>query len=172
MEFNTNKSKQLAFLLRHDHNYELESGGWRNMDDLCQRYSFTTEEIIDIVSNDSKGRFEVNLDKTKVRALYGHSVNVDLSLHSQVPPGVLYHGTALKYIDSIKKYGLRQKSRQYVHLTEDKDLAILTGTRHGEAVLLVIDSYSMSKCGFLFFKASEGIWLTKEVPSLYIQEIQ
>lgn len=165
---NSNKSKQLAYLLRHDHNYDFEIGGWRELTELCQRHSFTTEEIVNIVSNDNKGRFEFNSDKTKVRALYGHSVEVDLLLHKQEPPLHLYHGTALKYIDSIRHNGIKSQARQYVHLTEDRDLAIKTGSRHGLAILLVINSNSMFDDGYDFYKTNNGTWLTLEVPLQYI----
>lgn len=73
-----NKSKRFAYLLRHDRNYDFEIGGWRELTDLCLRHSFTTDDVVDIVSNDDKGRFEFNSDKTKVRALYGHSINIEL----------------------------------------------------------------------------------------------
>lgn len=163
------KSKQLAYLLRHDKNYDFEIGGWRELTDLCQLHSFTTEEIFDIVSNDTKGRFEFDFEKTKVRALYGHSVEVDLLLHKQEPPSILLHGTALKYIESIRDNGLKSQSRLYVHLTEDKELALKTGSRHGRAVLLVIDSHAMYNDGYVFYKVSDGTWLTKNIPFKYIQ---
>ena len=168
MSLNSNKSKQLAFLLRHDRNYDFEIGGWRELTDLCLRHSFTTEDVVDIVSNDGKGRFEFNSDKTKVRALYGHSVEVDLLLCKQEPPLRLLHGTALKYIDSIRNYGLKSKSRQYVHLTEDKYLAIMIGSRHGQAVLLEINSLAMFNDGYNFYHTNNGTWLTAEVPVKYI----
>lgn len=168
MSLNPNKSKQLAYLLRHDRNYDFEIGGWRYLSDLCQHHSFTKENIVDIVSNDNKGRFEFNSDMTKVRALYGHSVEVDLLLRKQEPPLRLVHGTALKYIDSIRNYGLKSKSRQYVHLTEDKDLAIMTGSRHGQAVLLEINSLAMFNDGYNFYHTNNGTWLTAEVPIQYI----
>lgn len=165
---NKSKSKQLAYLLRHDKNYEFEAGGWRQLSDLYQNHSFSSEEIIDIVSGDDKGRFELRSDKAKVRALYGHSVKIDLLLPKQEPPLRLLHGTALKYIDSIRNYGLKSKSRQYVHLTEDKDLAIMTGSRHGQAVLLEIDSLAMFNDGYNFYHTNNGTWLTAEVPVQYI----
>lgn len=163
------KSKKLAYLLRHDHNYDFEDGGWRELIDLYHNHSFSLEDITEIVSNDNNGRFEFNSDKTKVRALYGHSVEVDLLLHKQEPPSLLLHGTALKYIESIRNNGLKSKARQYVHLTEDKELAIKTGSRHGQSVLLVIDSQSMYYDGYVFYKVSDGTWLTKNIPFKYIQ---
>lgn len=129
----------------------LRSGGWRQLSNLCQLYAFSVEEITDIVSRDDKGRFELCSDKIKVRALYGHSIEVDLSLQKQKPPLRLLHGTALKYIESIQQNGLKSKARQYVHLTVDRDIAIRTGSRHGQAVLLEIDSQSMFNNGYDFF---------------------
>lgn len=169
MFLNSNKSKQLAYLLRHDRNYDFEVGGWRELCDLCQLHSFTTEEVVDIVSKDNKGRFEINEDKTKVRALYGHSVEVDLLLSAEVPPKFLFHGTAMKYVESIQHTGLMSRSRQYVYLTEDRDLAIKIGSRHGQPVLLIIDCQAMFNDGHEFYKTNNGMWLTKEVPIFYIQ---
>lgn len=162
------KSKQLAYLLRHDKNYDFEPGGWRRLSDICQFHPFSLEEIIDIVSRDDKGRFEFNSGQTKVRALYGHSVEVDLLLRRQQPPPLLLHGTALKYIDSIRSNGLKSKARRYVHLTEDRDLALKTGSRHGQVALLLINSQLMFNDGYDFYHTDNGMWLTPEVPVQYI----
>lgn len=168
MSLNSNKSKRLAYLLRHDRKYDFEIGGWRELNDLCQLHSFTNKEIIEIVSNDKKGRFEFNYDKTKVRALYGHSVAVDLQLCGEVPPPGLLHGTALKYIESILREGIKSQARQYVHLTEDMNQALRTGSRHGEALVLAVDSQAMSNDRYIFYRVSDGTWLTSEVPLQYI----
>lgn len=162
-------SRRLAYLLRHDCKYNYETGGWRPVSDLVEKFSFTKELIERIVYEDAKGRFELNEDKSKVRALYGHSVNVDLSLTPVNPPEYLYHGTAVKYIASIQDCGLKPKSRQFVHLTEDVNSAIKTGLRHGVPVLLKVSSRKMSLDGYQFFRLSNGVWLTKEVDVKYIE---
>lgn len=163
------KSKRLSYLLRHDNDYPYETGGWRQLSDLCQNHSFSLEEIIEIVSNDDKGRFELNLVKRKIRALYGHSVKIDLQLKREEPPIHLLHGTASKYIESILQNGLNPRSRQFVHLTDNRELAIKTGLRHGEPVLLMIDSQAMSNDGYVFFRVCDGFWLTKKIPVKYLQ---
>ena len=164
-------SRKLSYLLRHDCNYSYESGGWRQISDLIENHSFSFEEIEMLVCSDLKGRFELNEDKTKVRALYGHSVGVDLSLSIDTAPEFLYHGTATKYLSSIMAQGLSPKSRQYVHLTDNIETAVKTGLRHGEPVLLKISSRLMSRDGFLFHQLNNGVWLTKEVPRKYIEII-
>lgn len=168
-EHTESRSRKLAYLLRHDCKYSYESGGWRLVSDLIDNHSFTNEEIGAIVFADCKGRFELNRDKTKVRALYGHSIKVDLALSNDTPPEFLYHGTATKYLSSIKNQGLLPKSRQYVHLSENIETAEETGFRHGEPVILKISSHIMSQDGFLFHQLNNGVWLTKEVPVKYIE---
>lgn len=165
---NKGRSKQLAYRLRHDEEYRFEAGGWREVEDLVRNHSFTREEICDIVKHDNKGRYQLNDDSTKVRALYGHSVKVDLLLSNDYPPESLYHGTAEKYLPSILKEGLDSRSRQFVHLTENRDTAVKTGARHGKPAVLIIDSGAMHKAGYLFHNLGPGIWVTKIVPAEYI----
>lgn len=164
-------SRKLSYLLRHDCNYCYEADGWRLVSDLVDNHSFSLEEIGQIVHHDTKGRFELNDDKSKVRALYGHSVKVDLALSNDTPPEFLYHGTAVKYISSIENLGLLPRSRQYVHLTDNIEMAVRTGLRHGEPVILKISSLMMSRDGFLFHHLNNGVWLTKEVPIKYLEII-
>lgn len=164
-------SRTLAYLLRHDCAYSYESGGWRALSDLVDNHSFTIGEIEMLVNTDSKGRFELNEDKSKVRALYGHSINIDLALSNDTPPEFLYHGTASKYISSIKNHGLLPRSRQYVHLSENIETAEKTGFRHGEPVILKVFSNLMFNEGYTFHCLNNGVWLTKEVPIQYIDII-
>ncbi len=165
------RSRKLAYLLRHDSECSYESGGWRLVSDLTDNHAFTNEEIEVIVSADAKGRFELNGDRTKVRALYGHSLSVDLSLSIDIPPEFLYHGTATKYISSIKNNGLLPRSRQYVHLTENIEMAEKIGLRHGKPVILKIFSHTMFSDDYIFHRLNNGVWLTPKVPQEYFEII-
>lgn len=167
-----NRSRKLAYLLRHDSEYCYEPGGWRSVFDLIKNYLFTQEEIICLVCSDSKDRFELNDDGKKIRALYGHSVKFEQQLTEFEPPESLYHGSALKYLSSIEDRGLLSKARQFVHLTEDKDTAIKIGQRHGEPILLKIASRLMKTNGYKFYKLNNGVWLSKEIPIEYIELIK
>ena len=40
-----------------------------------------------------------------------------------MPPDVLYHGTARRFLESINENGLLPQSRQYVHLSQDNETA-------------------------------------------------
>ena len=124
-----------------------------------------------IVYEDTKECFEFSQDKSSVRALYGHSIDVNLGLEPTTPPPVLYHGTAEKYIDSIVKEGLRPHKRNFVHLSETMDMAKQVGTRHGSPVVLSIDIEAMIRAGYKFYKAQNGIWLTGDIPPIFLKAV-
>ena len=157
----TYHSKRLAYLLRHSKlpNHK----GWIKVDVVQNKLGVSLLDIQKIVYEDTKGRFEFSEDKSSVRALYGHSIDVNLGLEPTTPPPVLYHGTAEKYIDSIMKEGLRPRKRNFVHLSETMDMAKQVGTRHGSPVVLSIDIEAMIRAGCKFYKAQNGIWLTGDI---------
>ena len=105
-----------------------------------------------------------------IRANQGHSVAVDLGMKQLPPPDVLYHGTAEKYLPSIREKGILKRSRNYVHLSTDAETAQKVGARHGVPVVLVIDAAKMAQDGFLFFLSENGVWQTEVVPFRYVKE--
>lgn len=162
------KSKTLAFLLRHDKTYAFLEHGYRDVNDLVANHGFTKEELCEIVATDDKGRYEFfDEQQLLVRARYGHSVNVDVELLEAVPPSVLYHGTAKRFVESIQQQGILKMSRLYVHLSATVEEAIKVGKRHGEPVVLEIDARRMSEDGIKFFRSRNGVWMTKFVDAKY-----
>jgi putative RNA 2'-phosphotransferase len=93
---------------------------------------------------------------------------VDVELEELQPPDFLYHGTATKYVSSIDKQGLIPKSRLYVHLSATTETAEDVGKRHGAPVIYTIHAKRMFDEGHKFFKSSNGVWLTKDVPTKYL----
>lgn len=161
-------SKRLAYLLRHSDLPDRK--GWVKVDVLVEELKISLRELQQIIDEDTKGRFEFSCDRLSTRALYGHSMDVDLELEPETPPAILYHGTADKYLSGIMKDGLKSRSRNFVHLSETTDMAMQVGTRHGEPVILIIDALAMMNNGEYFYKAQNGVWLTKQVPIQYIKE--
>lgn len=167
------KGKELAFLLRHD-NEALQNGlidkhGWRQVSELCKEHGFTNKLIKDIVETNNKQRYELSLDNRKIRAVQGHSIDVDVELEEAVPPSRLYHGTTSEtFYSHIVKYGLQKMSRQHVHLSADKETATNVGKRHGKDVYIIeIDSEAMHNDGIKFFLSKNGVWLTDNVQPKY-----
>lgn len=125
---------------------------------------FTFEQLCDLVANDSKGRFEFNDDKTKIRDLYKHSVPMEMDYVCCTPPEILYHGTSMNADVSILDNRLISRSRNYVHLTNDNDAALEAGARHGAPVTIRIKALEMFNAGYEFYNPTQGIWLVRDIP--------
>ena len=163
------ESKRLAYLLRHSNLPDYN--GWIKVSVVLGNLGLSLQDLQQIVESDNKGRFEFSEDKSSVRALYGHSIDVNLGLEPTIPPPILYHGTAEKYVDSIMKEGLRPRKRNFVHLSEIIDMAKQVGTRHGSPVVLSIDIAAMIRAGYKFYKAQNGIWLTGDIPPIFFKAV-
>lgn len=159
------RSRTLAYILRHDKKSPIKQGGWLSVDYLISEKEFSYEEIVNIVLNDEKMRFEFNDDHTLVRALYGHSVPVDLGLECKVPSVQLYHGTSTNASVDILDSGLQPMSRNFVHLTDDIKNAIDVGQRHGDPLVVCINTVEMIDAGYHFYNPVGHTWLVSEVPS-------
>lgn len=172
----TNVSRFLCLILRHkpeEIGITLDDHGWANVEELVKgvskKYEFSVDILEEIVRTDNKQRYSFNEDHTKIRANQGHSIFVDVELDPIEPPEYLYHGTGVKYVESIRETGLVHKSRLYVHLSEDVETARDVGNRHGRPIIYRICSGKMHREGFVFYKSKNGVWLTKRVPVEYLE---
>lgn len=172
-------SKFISLILRHKPEtigITLDEHGWANVSELINGIN-NSGKIIDmkllekIVALDNKQRYSFNEDKTLIRANQGHSIPVDVELKEMVPPPILYHGTAERFLESILQQGLKPMSRLYVHLSKDIETAIAVGKRHGKPCVLKIDSNKMISDGIQFYLSENGVWLTKYVDSKYVERI-
>lgn len=170
-------SKFISLVLRHKPEtigLTLDANGWADTTELINKMNSNgraiTAEIVDYaVATNSKKRFAFNDDKTKIRASQGHSLAVDLQLQPVKPPAQLYHGTGVQFVSSILKTGIEKRNRQYVHLSSDKETAIIVGKRHGNPAVLLADAAAMDKDGFDFYLSENKVWLTEHVPVRYLK---
>jgi putative RNA 2'-phosphotransferase len=171
-------SKFLSLVLRHKPEtigLHLDDNGWANTQELMERlnsndFEISIEDLKQVVANNDKKRFQFSEDYSKIRASQGHSLKVDLALEEKIPPRLLYHGTAEKNLDSIRKQGLVKGQRHHVHLSADKETAQKVGMRHGKPLVLKVRSEEMSKAGIRFYQSENGVWLTDTVPPDYLEE--
>ena len=170
-------SKFLSYILRHQPEaigITIDSDGWVNIDSLIMQANqhgepLTRELIEQIVKTSDKKRFTISDDGLKIRAAQGHSTQqVKINHVEQIPPEFLYHGTATRFIDSIKKQGLVAGSRHYVHLSSDEKTANKVGERHGKPIVLKVKTLQMYQQGFKFYLADNGVWLTNTVPNTFL----
>lgn len=87
----------------------------------------------------------------------------------KTPPQFLYHGTANRFLDEIKKQGLIAGDRHYVHLSADEATARKVGARHGSPVILTVKAQEMAKRGIPFWQAENGVWLTSTVAVEFLE---
>ncbi|MFJ2321444.1 RNA 2'-phosphotransferase [Pseudomonas sp. NPDC087817] len=173
-------SKFLSYVLRHEPQaigLTLDSEGWANIEALISgaaRDGRTLERALieTVVASNDKKRFSISEDGQQIRAVQGHSTkSVELQLEAKQPPETLYHGTAMRFIDSINQQGLIPGSRHHVHLSAETTTASAVGQRYGTVVILKVAARQMQEQGFKFYQAENGVWLTEQVPVRFISTL-
>jgi putative RNA 2'-phosphotransferase len=173
----TKLSKFLALLLRHragDYGLALDPEGFVPLDRLLAAMNtqrgwawVRAEHIEEIIATQSKRRYEI-VDGD-IRAIYGHTLDAAIRYPQVSPPDILRHCTARRFVESIRRAGLRPMRRQYVHLTDEPALALLTGRRRDpQPAILQIDAGRAHAEGVVFFRADDGVFLAKAIPARFI----
>lgn len=110
-------SEFLSFVLRHKPQaigLALDGEGWASIPELIEKaqsqIQLSKSLIEQAVETNGKQRFAISEDKQYIRANQGHSIDVDLKLEPKQPPNTLYHGTAIRFLDSIMKEGLKTRT--------------------------------------------------------------
>lgn len=160
MSDNVRLSKFLSLVLRHQPEkarITLDASGWVDVETLlrgCEAagVSITRPLLERIVAESDKQRFAFSEDHQRIRANQGHSIEVDLAYEPMIPPDVLYHGTADRFLDSIRAQGLLRHKRHHVHLSADPAVAVEVGdvtaspwcskSLHSECTLMVMHSFA------------------------------
>ena len=173
-------SKKIAYALRHNpQKYGLnpDEFGFVTISDLLVALNkdvavnefIGIEEILFMVNNSKKKRFEISSDS--IRTYYGHTYEVITGTIAE-PPRYLYHGTSNKKIASIMQKGLLPMTRQYVHLSSDIETALQVGKRHkGETIILRINSEKAFEENVVFYKTNDTTWLANYIDPYFIEII-
>ncbi len=164
-------SKRLSGVLRHfpdRYGIVLDSRGWAGLrevvDALRRDFPWLKEwHVRGIVLYDPKGRFEIS--GGRIRARYGHSIDVNVEPLPGRPPRILYHGTSYENLDSILRWGLRPMRRRFVHLTSNFEDAVDVGRRHGRVVVVFsVDTGCLEEQGIRVSKAGRNVYTVEYVP--------
>ncbi len=170
-------SKFLSLLLRHRPELaglQLDAAGWVDVEVLLAGLArsgqpLTREQLLEIVATNDKKRFELDASGERIRAVQGHSVEVDLGYAPAVPPDVLLHGTHTAVLSAIRRQGLLRMQRHHVHLHHDPALAATVGGRRGQPVVLRVRAAAMAAAGHVFFVTPNRVWLTEHVPPEFLE---
>lgn len=174
-------SKEVSYALRHapwEYELEIDDEGWVSLEQLRDAFLATPKwsklevnDFIDMVNMAEKKRHEIY--GNKIRALYGHSNSIHkIAKEERVPPNLLYHGTAKRFLEKIKIEGLLPQSRQYVHLSVDMETAMLVGKRRDhDPSILKIKAKEAYDQGVKFYYGNDNVWLVDSIDAKYIENI-
>ena len=124
--------------------------------------------IIGLVETDPKGRYQV--DNNHVRATYGHSIDLSMSLPTDDIPERLYYPTIPEEQEGVLSNGLTPEDRKMVHLSKTWDDAYEAGThREGpDPVILKIDAETALNNGIIIQRAGKTVFTVEEIPADFI----
>lgn len=179
----TKLSRKLAVVLRHrpaEFGVRLDDAGWADVDAVISAlrarggfFARVDRAMLDeVVRRQDKPRYEIDEDGARIRARYGHSVEVAPPASAAPPPPRLWHGTHARVVDDILRDGLRPMGRRFVHLSETRRMAEEVGRRRvrrdNPLTLLHVDARGAHDSGIGFRRAAEGVWLADEVPPRFL----
>lgn len=168
-------SRYISYLLRHNpENLKMDKHGFVGLDELVEkirgRFPVDRKFIFELVENSDRKRFEIVEDK--IRALYGHTIPVELELEEDKVVEVLYHGTTRKAASEILKTGLKPMKRRWVHLSPTIEMARHVGLRrNSKPVIVKINVEAARKNGAKFYKATNKVYLCNYIPPEYIKPL-
>ena len=104
--------KEIIYALRHapwEYELEMDDKGFVDIEQLLSAINEENKypkiidkfDIIKVMEVSNKKRLEIIGER--IRAMYGHSFPMQIKYEEETPPAMLYHGTAKRFLNSIKK---------------------------------------------------------------------
>jgi len=173
-DLKTRVSRYVSYLLRHNpEDLEMDEKGFVELEQLLfkvkRRFPLTDRNLLTQIANESeRQRFEIV--GSKIRALYGHTIDVHVALKEDRKIALLFHGTTPEAAKEILRKGLEPMKRQWVHLSPTEEIARDVGKRRTPSpMILVIDAVQARNNGAVFYRATDKVYVCKRVPARFIQ---
>ncbi len=172
----------VAGILRHfpdRYNLKMDPHGWVSMSEMVKAIKrrdrrlrwLKTHHLIGLVETDPKGRYQIRGEK--IRATYGHSIEVELDLPRDNIPDTLFYPATEEEVELLLETGIRPSDRAMVHLSSTAEIAAEAGSHRTEnPVILAVDAKRAVEDGVVILRACETVYLTKEVPPEYISVVE
>jgi putative RNA 2'-phosphotransferase len=174
--------RTMAGVLRHfpeRYGLEMDNRGWVDLRDFLtaiqirnKRFKFLRpHHVIGLIETDPKGRYQ--FEDGKIRATYGHSIDIELDLPTEGIPDVLFYPTTEEEAHLLLEAGLRPSDRKMVHLSATYEAAMEAGrVRIQNPTILEIDTKAARAAGTVIMKAGKTVYTTKEVPGEFLKRSQ
>jgi putative RNA 2'-phosphotransferase len=172
----------LTGILRHfpdRYGLTMEKNGWVPLAQIVRAISqrhpqyhwLRIQHLVAIVETDAKGRYEIRDDR--VRATYGHTIEVDLDLPTENIPERLYFPVTPEEATIVLEVGLRPSDRKRVHLSKTAEDARAAGAvRTPEPVILEVDAHRAQQGGLVIMRAGKTVFLVDQVPAEYLSRLE
>jgi len=172
----------LTGILRHfpdRYGLTMEPHGWVSLPAIVRAISqrhpayhwLRVQHLVAIAETDAKGRYEVRDDR--VRATYGHTVEVELDLPTENIPDHLYFHVTPEEATIVLEVGLKPSDRKRVHLSKTAEDARAAGAvRTPEPVILEVDIRKAQAGGLIVMRAGKTVFLVDQVPADYLTRLE
>ncbi len=171
----------LTGILRHfPDRYQLamDPRGWVELSEIARGIAqkhpmyhwLRPHHLVAIAETDGKGRYEVKDDR--IRATYGHTLEVDLDLPTENIPDRLFFPVTREEATIVLEVGLKPTDRRKVHLSKTAADALAAGkVRTPEPVILEIDARRGREGGLVIMQAGKTVFLVDRVPAELLRRV-
>ena len=168
----------LTGVLRHfpeRYGLPIDEKGWVSLPQIARAISqqyrsyhwLRVHHLVAIAETDAKGRYEVRDDR--IRATYGHTVEVALDLPTDSIPDRLYFPVTAEEASLVLEVGLRPSDRKKVHLSKTAEDARAAGSvRSPNPVILAIDAKRARDGGLVIMQAGKTVYLVDQMPPEFL----
>ncbi len=166
-------------VLRHfpeKYGLTIDEHGWISIPALVKAISsqhrgyhwLRPHHLVAIAQSDPKGRYEVRDDR--IRATYGHTVEVALDLPTENIPDELFFPVTADEAAIVLEVGLKPTDRRKVHLSRTAEDARAAGAvRTPEPIILAVDTKGARSEGIVIMQAGKTVFLVDRVPPAYLR---
>jgi len=174
--------RSMAGVLRHfpdRYSLQIDKNGWIDLRDFIdalqsrnRRLRFLKpHHVVGLIETDPKGRYQFR--DGRIRATYGHTIDVELDLPTENIPDVLFYPTTEEALGDLQASGLKPADRKMVHLSRTYEAALEAGrVRNPNPVIVEIDTTAARAAGHVIMKAGKTVFLTKEVPGEFLHRAE
>lgn len=174
--------RTMAGVLRHfpeRYSLEMDKNGWIDLRDFItgvqsrnRRLRFLKpHHVIGLIETDPKGRYQFR--DGKIRATYGHTLEVELDLPTENIPDVLFYPCSEADFPLLSEGGIKPADRKMVHLSRTYEAALEAGrVRNPTPVIFEIDAKAARADSVVIMKAGKTVYLTREVPPQFLHRAE
>lgn len=170
--------RTMAGVLRHfpeRYGLEMDRNGWADLREFItalqgrnRRLRFLKpHHVIGLIETDPKGRYQFR--DGRIRATYGHTLDLDLDLPTENIPDVLFYPTTEEQLPTLLEAGLKPADRKKVHLSKTFEAALEAGrVRTNSPVILEVDAKGARSSGTVIMRAGKTVYLVDGVPAEFV----